>query len=232
MNRRETSSPSNAPLDVFATPTKPKVSSSGLVIVGARMSRKERHRSRGSNYRRGRTSSLRRYSLTDIPAVAHGIDSSNGSDGSSTQKLHTQKSNYDKIRDEMKQCHSITDIAARLRTPAKKNLPPRSNSDGGASGKKAATDSSKPVLRRTSTWGNESSNVADLPTQHHLSLPPIHTHHLHWACGCGALMRDRMKYCGMCGTKKHWTCKLCKFDENLAAFGYCGDCGTARCEYQ
>ncbi|CAB9497718.1 expressed unknown protein [Seminavis robusta] len=76
------------------------------------------------------------------------------------------------------------------------------------------------------SWRSESSNKNTAST-----WSGGHTAET-WTCNCGFVLKERMQYCGMCGAKKHWTCDLCSFDENLNIFCYCGGCGTARCECQ
>ncbi|CAB9497720.1 expressed unknown protein [Seminavis robusta] len=46
-----------------------------------------------------------------------------------------------------------------------------------------------------------------------------------WACRCGSLHKHKMKFCGMCGGDKHWTCGGCSFDKNMTFFCYCSQCG-------
>ena len=49
-----------------------------------------------------------------------------------------------------------------------------------------------------------------------------------WNCICGYSPEGRMEFCGLCGTKKHWTCAGCMFGENACIFAFCGMCGDSR----
>jgi len=61
-----------------------------------------------------------------------------------------------------------------------------------------------------------------------VTTTPTCIHVGHWTCDCGSVLRDRMNFCGLCGTPKHWTCEDCQFGENLCQFVFCGDCGVPR----
>ncbi|CAB9522332.1 expressed unknown protein [Seminavis robusta] len=49
-----------------------------------------------------------------------------------------------------------------------------------------------------------------------------------WICICGAENDDDFNFCGMCASKKLWTCSSCQFDRNKCRFPHCGGCGTRR----
>lgn len=49
-----------------------------------------------------------------------------------------------------------------------------------------------------------------------------------WTCKCGFSMEGSFKFCGQCGTPKHWTCRECQSSRNISSFAFCGDCGAKR----
>ena len=49
-----------------------------------------------------------------------------------------------------------------------------------------------------------------------------------WNCSCGHQAEGRMKFCGLCGLKKHLICAGCAFDENKCMYVFCGMCGISR----
>jgi len=49
-----------------------------------------------------------------------------------------------------------------------------------------------------------------------------------WTCCCGQEVDNSGKFCGMCGTKRLWTCSGCAFENNGCRFRFCGMCGTDR----
>ena len=49
-----------------------------------------------------------------------------------------------------------------------------------------------------------------------------------WNCTCGHRVEGIMKFCGLCGSKKYWTCAGCAFDENKCMYLFCGMRGDSR----
>lgn len=74
------------------------------------------------------------------------------------------------------------------------------------------------------SWKTETKTDASSSSKPSLPSDPGST----WTCECGYVLKDRMNFCGMCGTKKHWTCEDCQFNENLCQFVFCGHCGISR----
>ncbi|CAB9511883.1 expressed unknown protein [Seminavis robusta] len=208
-------------------------SDSGHVVPVERNRRERRHRRspglvRRSGQGRPRNSStLKRLSSSAVAVVDSLLDSSSNSTNSA-RKAQQRKESFLKIQGELKRGPTIPDVVARLQTPPEAAVFPANERRRTSSKKREEAaltlNGALPGSDHTGT-STESFAVMELEDK---PKPEAVSSGCMWTCCCGSKMSDRMKFCGMCGGKKHWTCKSCKFDENLRSFAYCGGCGTTK----
>lgn len=99
-----------------------------------------------------------------------------------------------------------------------------SNNSGHSKGSQNADKAEEPKLPADHDWSDSFFSQDSHPSLTGSTSAATDT----WACTCGTIMKDKMRFCGMCGCGKHWICSTCGCEENNCVYVFCGMCGAKK----